>query len=216
MRRLVQVDGKVRTDLNFPAGFMDVVSIPETKENFRLLYDVKGRFKLVSINDAEAKFKLCRVTKVGKGSKASIGRIPGLAGQKGVIPYVVTHDGRTIRFADPLVKVNDTIKLDIESGKIVGQIKFGVGKLAMVSGGKNVGRVGQITHRDKHPGGFDIVHLRDKRGNEFATRLSNVFVIGEPQGDQLLSLVTLPRGSGIKRSIMEQYEIRMKKQEKKN
>jgi len=216
MRRKVKVDGKVRTDLNYPAGFMDIVSIPDTKENFRLLYDVKGRFSLVSVNEAESKFKLCKVTKVGKGSKASIGRIPGLAGQKGVIPYIVTHDGRTIRFADPVIKINDTVKLDIATGKVVEHIKFEVGKLAMIKGGKNVGRVGQITHRDRHPGGFDIVHLADKRGNEFATRLSNVFVIGFPEGNDLKCLVTLPKGHGIKQSIGEQYEFRMKKSRANN
>jgi hypothetical protein len=39
MQRHIQVDGKVRTDKTYPAGFMDVVSIPKTNENFRLLYD---------------------------------------------------------------------------------------------------------------------------------------------------------------------------------
>ena len=36
----------------FPA---DVVSIPKIGENFRLLYDTKGRFRLHSIKDEEAK-----------------------------------------------------------------------------------------------------------------------------------------------------------------
>jgi small subunit ribosomal protein S4e len=216
MRRHIPVDGKVRTDMNYPAGFMDIVSIPQTEENFRLLYDVKGRFKLVPVSDEESKFKLCRVTKVGRGSKASIGRIPGAFGQRGAIPYVVTHDGRTIRFADPLIKVHDTIKLDITTGKIVDHLKFGVGKLAMIKGGKNCGRVGQITHRDRHPGGFDIVHLKDRRGNEFATRLGNVFVIGQQTGDSLVSYVTLPRGNGIRKSILEEAEYRSKKAAKYN
>jgi len=207
MRKKVQVDGKVRTDLNYPAGFMDVVSIPDSKENFRLLYDVKGRFSLTKIDDTEAGYKLCRIVKVGRGSKASIGRIPGLQGQKGVIPFAVTHCGRTIRFADPLIKVNDTVKLDIKTGKVVEHIKFAVNTLAMVNGGKNIGRVGQISHRDRHPGGFDIVHLVDQRGNEFATRLANVFVIGRHNK----SLVTLPRGNGVKKSIAEESAFREKK-----
>ena len=42
-RLLLQVDGKVRTDPKFPAGFMDVIQIEKTGENFRLIYDVKGR-----------------------------------------------------------------------------------------------------------------------------------------------------------------------------
>merc|ERR1712154_596575 len=43
-QRLVKIDGKVRTDNRFPAGFMDVVQLAKTNENFRLIYDVKGRF----------------------------------------------------------------------------------------------------------------------------------------------------------------------------
>lgn len=44
MQRLIKVDGKVRTDANYPAGFMDVIQIPKTEETFRLIYDTKGRF----------------------------------------------------------------------------------------------------------------------------------------------------------------------------
>ena len=40
---MFQVDGKVRTDPKFPAGFMDVIQVEKTGENFRLIYDVKGR-----------------------------------------------------------------------------------------------------------------------------------------------------------------------------
>jgi ribosomal protein S4E len=33
---------------------IDVLSIPQTGENFRLLYDVKGRFEIVPISAEEA------------------------------------------------------------------------------------------------------------------------------------------------------------------
>lgn len=29
------------------------------------------------------------------------------------IPFIVTHDARTIRYPDPMVKVNDTVKVDL-------------------------------------------------------------------------------------------------------
>lgn len=44
MQRLVKVDGKVRTEPCYPAGFMDVITLEKTNENFRLVYDTKGRF----------------------------------------------------------------------------------------------------------------------------------------------------------------------------
>ncbi|KAH1001982.1 hypothetical protein HUJ04_005932 [Dendroctonus ponderosae] len=55
MQRLIKVDGKVRTDPNYPAGFMDVVTIEKTGEFFRLIYDVKGRFTIHRITAEEAK-----------------------------------------------------------------------------------------------------------------------------------------------------------------
>merc|ERR1712130_969604 len=50
-QRLITVDNKVRTDTRFPIGFMDVVSIPKTGENFRFLYDAKGRFNIHRISE---------------------------------------------------------------------------------------------------------------------------------------------------------------------
>ncbi|GFU36390.1 40S ribosomal protein S4, partial [Nephila pilipes] len=83
MQRLIKIDGKVRTDNTFPAGFMDVITIEKTGEFFRILYDVKGRFILHRITAEEAKYKLCRVKRVQVGPKG--------------IPFLVTHDARTIR-----------------------------------------------------------------------------------------------------------------------
>merc|ERR1711976_395515 len=62
-QRCIKVDGKVRTNKNYPAGFMDVVTIDKTGEHFRLIYDVKGRFAVHRISAAEAKYKLCKVNK---------------------------------------------------------------------------------------------------------------------------------------------------------
>lgn len=40
----------------------------------------------------------------------------------------------------------------------------------MITGGHNIGRVGQIVHVEKHPGSFHIVHVKDSLGHNFATR----------------------------------------------
>jgi len=208
MRRSVKVDGKVRTDLNYPAGFMDVINIPKTNEQFRLLYDVKGRFVLHRITPEEASYKLCRIQQRSIANKASIGRNPFHTGQLGSIPYVVTHDGRTIRFADPHYRVNDTIKLDIATGRPIGHIKMEPGQLAMITRGHNIGRVGTITSVDKHPGSFDIAHLKDRRGNTFATRLGNVFVIGDGSKPS----VSLPKQKGVKLTVVEERDQKLKKE----
>lgn len=65
-QRLIKIDGKVRTDPKFPTGFMDVIQIEKTGENFRIIYDVKGRFTVHRITAQEAKYKLCKVREVIK------------------------------------------------------------------------------------------------------------------------------------------------------
>lgn len=59
-------------------------------------------------------YKLCKVRKIFVGTKG--------------IPHLVTHDARTIRYPDPLVKVNDTVQIDLETGKITDFIKFDTGR----------------------------------------------------------------------------------------
>ncbi|KAF2286347.1 hypothetical protein GH714_014783 [Hevea brasiliensis] len=198
MQRHVLVDGKVRTDKTYPAGFMDVVSIPKTNENFRLLYDTKGRFRLHSVRDDEAKvIFLLLMFQALQSPICSVW-------PKG-IPFLNTYDGRTIRYPDPLIKANDTIKLDLESNKITDFIKFDVGNVVMVTGGRNRGRVGIIKNREKHKGSFETIHIQDATGHEFATRLGNVFTIGK--GNK--PWVSLPKGKGIKLSIIEEARKRL-------
>jgi len=191
---------------------MDVIEIAKTDDHFRVLYDVKGRFVLHAIEGDETSFKLARVNKVSVASKASIGRNPfQKKGQLASIPYAVTHDGRTLRYIDPAVKVHDTVKIDLASGKVIGHFKFTVGQTAMVTAGANTGRIGEVTNIEKHPGSYEIVHLRDKKGNSFATRVGNVFIIGEATKEGTKAAISLPKGKGIQLGILEERELRAKK-----
>ena len=54
MERCLQVDGKIRTDANYLAGFMDVIERPKSNDRFRLLYDTKGRYVLCQLDREEA------------------------------------------------------------------------------------------------------------------------------------------------------------------
>merc|ERR1712172_188792 len=143
-QRLIKIDGKTRTDPKFPTGFMDVVQIDKTGENFRIIYD-------------------------------------------------------------PNAKVNDSIQLDLATNKVQDIIVFEVGNLCMVTGGANAGRVGTMISREKHPGSFDIVHIKDSQGHVFATRLAYVFVIGK--GNK--PFISLPKGKGVKLSIAEERDKRL-------
>ena len=173
----IKIDNKVRRDHKFPVGIMDVLTIVKTNEHYRLLYDVKGRFNLIKIKENESKTKLLKVKSKAVGPNK--------------IPYIVTHDGRTIRYPHPEINEGDTLKYDLEKNSIVDWIKNEPGHLAYITGGNNVGRVATILHVERHLGSFDIVHLRDANGKTFATRKGNVFIIGNKK-----STITLPEGDG--------------------
>jgi small subunit ribosomal protein S4e len=126
----------------------------------------------------------------------------------------------SIRYPDPSIKVNDTVKIDLATGKITDFIKFDTGVIAMATGGRNMGRVGVITHRERHDGGFNIVHIKDAIDNSFATRENNVFVIGSEKSWVRIPLcvdcsiadkhpqVSLPKGKGVKLTIAEERDRR--------
>ncbi|KAJ7251423.1 ribosomal family S4e-domain-containing protein [Mycena rebaudengoi] len=192
-QRLIKIDNKVRTDPTYPAGFMDVISIEKSGEHFRLLYDVKGRFTIHRITPEEATYKLLKVRKVSLGA--------------GGVPNIVTHDGRTIRYPDPAIQVNDTVKFDLEQSKIVDFVKFDTGNLCIITGGRNMGRAGVIVHREKHIGGFDIVHVKDSLDRTFATRLTNIFIIGAGAKPW----ISLPKGKGTKLTISEERDLKRKR-----
>ena len=98
---MIKVDHKIRRDPTYPLGIMDVVSIEKSGENFRILLDTKGKYQAHAIDEKEAQFKLCKVVKKAMGPNK--------------IPYIVTHDGRTIRYPHPEIKKYDTVKVSILS-----------------------------------------------------------------------------------------------------
>merc|ERR1712037_242316 len=103
---------------------------------------------------------------------------------------IVTHDGRTIRYHDPIIKVNDTWEFDI-------------GCNVIVINGKNRGRYGRLETIQRHPGSFDVVNVRDAEGHSFATRLGNVFSLSKA-GEGIAQ--SLPQGRGVKLTIIQERE----------
>merc|ERR1712046_349359 len=177
---------------------MDVISIDKTDEHFRMLYDAKGRFVLHRLNMRGSKqagenaFKLCRVLRVSVGAKG--------------VPNITTHDGRTIRYPDPLAKNHDVVKVDLTTGKAVDVLKFEVGAQCIVTKGQNQGRMGTVTAREKHIGSFEIVHVKDSKGRAFATRIMNIFTISNKDDEPIISF---PRVRGVRDTILEERKKRL-------
>lgn len=98
--------------------------------------------------------------------------------------------------------------MNLATGEAEGLVKFENGASVLITGGNNIGRVGIIQHIEKHPGSFDIAHVKDALGHHFATRIGNVFVIGEGKKP----IISLLADKGLKLTLQEEREKRLKRE----
>jgi len=171
----IMVDGRVQKEELFPAGLMDVISIPDLEKAYRVLPSEKGLL-LHPIEKEEAEFKLCRIENKTVVDKGHI--------------QLNLHDGRNalIRVKDPkkpeedLYNPMDTLKMSVPDQEIIGHTKFAEGSLAIIVGGKNAGRHGKIVAVEERPDQKhrnQVVTIEDADGKRFQTTVSFVFVIGD-------------------------------------
>jgi len=170
----LKVDGKIQREERFPAGLMDVVSIPEIKGTYRVLPSRTG-LKLHPIEASEADFKLCRIENktIVKGGHAQLN----------------LHDGTNL-----LLRVKEsqsveksayetlgTLKISIPDREVLEYIKLAEGVYALIISGKNAGRHGKIVGIEERPEQKRrdlIITIEDKGGAQFQTTLDYTFVVG--------------------------------------
>jgi small subunit ribosomal protein S4e len=166
----VRVDGRPRRARNYPTGLMDVVEFTDANTSYRVLPIAGKGLSLIKITKEEAKFKLCKVLRKGSA--------PG-----GRVNYG-THDGRTITVASTETQTesystNDTLRISIPTQRVLSQIKFEKGNIAIIIAGRNLGKSGKII--ELQPGTATkpaMVTLEDSAGNKFETMADYTFVVG--------------------------------------
>ncbi|MDY0387038.1 MAG: 30S ribosomal protein S4e [Methanolobus sp.] len=124
----VLVDGIVRKDLRFPVGLLDVISIPLEDAAYRMLLDRKGRLEVHKLEDSNVN-KLCRIN-----GKTII---------KGGAVQLNLNDGTNLLGSNEY-KPKDSIILSLPDKEIVKHIKYEVGNLALIVGGRHTGEIGTI------------------------------------------------------------------------
>ena len=183
----IKVDGRVRRDDRFPAGLMDVVSIPDLKANYRILPSKKG-LGLYPIDEKEAGFKLCRIE-----NKTTV---------RGGHVQLNLHDGRNIliRVEDPAkaeedkYRTLDTLMISVPDQEIIEHLRMEEGMLAILIDGKNIGKHGVISSIEEQPGRKRrrlLVNIEDEDGKIYQSILDYAFVIGDKT-----SRISLPTTEG--------------------
>ena len=169
----ILVDGKPVKDYKFPAGLMDVISILETDENFRILPVYRKGLDLIDIPREESGFKLGKVVRKM--------HIPGGHLQ------ITLHDGRNIRFKEITdevkeYKTKDTLKISIPSQTILGYLKLEEGKYGLLVKGPKQGLHGKIVEirRDVVYPAKPLVRISTTQGDVISL-LDYVMVVGEEE-----------------------------------
>ena len=129
-KRYVEVDGIRRKDYRFPIGLLDVLSLNDTNEHFRVILDKRGKIDLIKIGQEEKGLKLCKIV----GKKTIKGKI-----------QLNLYDGKNILVQENDYKIGDVILMTLgKKNEIKEKISFGKGVLIYLTGGKHIGHVGKV------------------------------------------------------------------------
>ncbi len=183
----VLLDGKICKQDDIPVGLMDVISIPDMNTYYRVMPSHKGLI-LNPISKEESKIKLFRVE-----NKTTV--------HNGI--QIALHDGSNIivKVADSknhhevTYQTFDVIKVAYPEKQVVQTLKTKEGNIAVITGGKNIGKQGKIVEIEKteakkrHQA---LVLIEDSKGTRYQTILDFVFSIGETE-----QLVTTTEASQI-------------------
>jgi small subunit ribosomal protein S4e len=172
----VQVNGIIRNKDDFPVGLMDVISMPESNQYYRVLPSHKG-LVLSPISKEEAKYKLARVD-----DKSTVS-----GGMQ-----IALHDGTImlVKVADPKNPVEvtyetfDILKINIGDGQVAETLKTKEGNTVVITGGKNIGVKGKIVEIEKTEAKKRrqaLVVVENEKGTRCQTILNYVFSIGSEQ-----------------------------------
>ncbi len=155
----ISVDHVKQKEPRFITGFMDTLSIPLLKQNYRMLINKKGKLYLASISETESTIKPCKI--IGKS----------LIGKK---IQINLYDGKNILVEKDSYKVGDSVLLELPSKKIKDTMKLDKGSFIFLFKGKHQGDSGIVEKIEK-----DMVTYKNKSNEVIQTKKMYAFVIGK-------------------------------------
>ncbi len=161
----VLVDGRARRSPKFPVGLMDVLQLPTLNRSYRVLLDHRGRLVPHEIDKSEVSLKLCKVVR------------KNIVGGKRV--QLTFHDGKTLVGDLSDFKPGDGVKLSLPDLKILEHFSFERGATALITGGKNVGKVGKVIDTKLIEGAQPNIITIEAGDERFQAPERYVFVVGK-------------------------------------
>jgi small subunit ribosomal protein S4e len=170
----VIVNGKVYKKDDIPVGLMDVIALPDSNKYYRIMPSHKGLY-LAPISKEESTVSLLRVE-----NKSTV--------HNGV--QIAVHDGSVllVKVADQKNPVEikydtfDILKVTYPEKQVTETLKTKEGNMAIITGGKNIGKAGKIVEIEKTEAKKRrqaLVMIEDAQGQRYQTIMDFVFSIGE-------------------------------------
>jgi small subunit ribosomal protein S4e len=171
----IKVDGRTIHDERFPVGLMDVVSIPEINQNYRVVPSDKG-LTLHALSEDETKFKICRIENKKTLNKGNI--------------ELNLHDGRNLlvhvesaqKPDEDVYTTFNTLKISVPEQEILEYLKLEKGNLAVFADGNNIGKYGTVASIEEQTGqkrrNF-LITIQNEKGEAYQTILKYAFAVGD-------------------------------------
>jgi small subunit ribosomal protein S4e len=154
---------------------MDVVSIPEVNQNYRVVPSDKGLI-LHAVSEDETKFKICRIENKKTLNKGNI--------------ELNLHDGRNLlvhvesaqKPDEDVYTTFNTLKISVPEQEILEYLKLEKGNLAVFADGNNIGKYGTVTSIEEQTGqkrrNF-LITIQNEKGEAYQTILKYAFTVGD-------------------------------------
>ncbi|MCJ7635724.1 30S ribosomal protein S4e [Candidatus Bathyarchaeota archaeon] len=180
----VKVDGIIKKHDDFPVGLMDVIEIPAIDKVFRVLPIWGKGLRLHEVPKGERDFKLCKI--VGKTTVRE-GHIQlNLSDGRNLVVKVVDSK----KPVEDVYKTSDLLRVSIPKVEVLAHLQFGEGVLALIDGGQNAGRWGEVVKIGKPDVYGSKITIKNAEDQEMETISNYVFPIGKDE-----AWISLPKGA---------------------
>ncbi|MEM3662269.1 MAG: 30S ribosomal protein S4e [Sulfolobales archaeon] len=171
---VVMVDRRVRRNYKYPVGFFDVISLISIGKHYRIIPKPVRFIDYIEINEDESYIKPLRIDNktTVKGGATQLNLYGGYNILVGSSKNSEKNEG--IEY-----KTFGTVIVDLRDMSVKDYIPLEEGVLALVIGGRNIGRLGRIVKIVRGMRAYrTLVTLEDYNKHLFQTTLNYVYVIG--------------------------------------
>lgn len=158
--KIVEINKKRVRDIRYPVCLFDVVSFPEIKKNYRLMFSEKKKIILKEISEKESETKIFKVM-----NKKLL--------KKNIVQINLMH-GKNINSKEN-IKVGDSVMLNLKNNDIIKILPLEKKREVFVMSGKHLGISGKV--EDIFERGNKIIAKINYKNKKINVWIKNLIVV---------------------------------------